>query len=450
MMMTPFVASVELWFDLDIDLWPLVMASLIGVSCGLLGTVFLVRRTALLGDAVSHSLLPGVAGGLLLSSLFVRHSEGSVFGASVSMLFILAGALAAGLLSTAMIEAFFRSSRIKEDTALGAVFPAFFAAGVILINKTARDAHFDVDCVFYGALENIGTAQQVLPTILSTVLVLLFFTLAYKEILITSFDRGLSRNLGLRVGLVNRLLIALLATAVVSAFEAVGAILVIAFLIVPPATATLLVDRFHLVLFVSALFGLTAAFLGCWLTIALGNVGLQTARAPSVAVVAGVQFLVALTLSPKHGLIATSLRARSLRQRILEENLLGAVYRLEALPGRERIGLEEAARALDYATSSLRGAATRSVRRGELTGFDDGRVRLTDIGRARVEEIIRAHRLWESYMITEMGAAPDHVHDAADTIEHHLQPELVRDLENLLGYPEADPHGRTIPGSAGD
>lgn len=449
MTVTPLFAAVELWFDADIDAWPLVMASLIAVGCALLGAVFVVRRTALLGDAVSHSVLPGVAAGLLLSGLLVGHSEGGAFGMSTSMLFILAGALIAGLLSTAMIEALSSHSRIKPDTALGAVFPAFFAAGVILIRSQASDAHFDVDCVFYGSLENIDNARQVMPTMVSTVLVVLFFALAYKEILITSFDRELSRSLGLRFRLINVLLIALLAMTVVSAFEAVGAILVIAFLIVPPATATLLVDRFHRVLLLSMLFGLTAAFFGSWLTILLGNVDLDTARAPSVAVTAGVQFLVAFTLSPKHGLVATSRRARSLRRRILEENLLAAVYRIEAPDDRKQVGLEEAALALDYPTSHLRSTMTHCIRRGELVGFDDGRMCLTDSGRSRVETIIRARRLWESYMITEMGAAPDHAHDAADRIEHHLQPGLVRDLEELLDRPQVAPRGPTIRDGSG-
>ena len=224
----------SLWFDWSIDLWPLVMGGLVAVTCGLLGTVFLVRRTALLGDAVSHSVLPGVAGGLLAAGLLTRgDTEGHAFGASVAMLFVVAGALIAGTLSTALIEALHRYSRIKPDTALGAVFPAFFAAGVILIEVAARGAHFDLDCVFYGALESIDSFERVVPTLVATGLVVAFFACGYKEILITSFDDALARSLGLRVRVIQRVLIALLAVAVVAAFEAVGAILVVAFLVIP-------------------------------------------------------------------------------------------------------------------------------------------------------------------------------------------------------------------------
>ena len=170
----PALAATELWFDWEIDTWPLLMALLVAMSCGLLGSVFLVRRTALLGDAVSHSVLPGIAGGLLLAGLVLEQDD-HVFGASATMLFVLGGALAAGLASTMLIEALHRYSRIKPDTALGAVFPAFFAVGVILIRLAARDAHFDQDCVFYGSLEVIGELNQVVPTLACSILVVLFF-----------------------------------------------------------------------------------------------------------------------------------------------------------------------------------------------------------------------------------------------------------------------------------
>ena len=439
------MTAAELWFDWDIDTWPLLMALLVGMSCGLLGAVFLVRHTALLGDAVSHSVLPGIAGGLLLAGIVLdRNEEEHVFGTSATMLFILAGSLVAGLASTMLIEALHRHSRIKPDTALGAVFPAFFAIGVILIRLAARDAHFDQDCVFYGSLEVIGEFSQVMPTLLCSILVILFFLGFYKEILITSFDRQLSGTLGLPVGLVNLLLTSLLVLAIVVAFEAVGAILVIALLIIPAATAKLLSYRFNRVLILSALFGLSAAFLGSWMTILLEAVSFETARAPTVAVVAGLQFLLALVFSPEQGLLAQALRKRALESRILEENLLGSVYRLGGTPRAEAVTLEEAAARLGYPPEKLAAALRRCRIRGELTVESEG-ILLTEEGSEKVGGIIRGHRLWESYMIHEMGAASDHVHDAADHIEHHLQPALVKELEALLGNPELDPHGSEIP-----
>ena len=438
------IAAVDLWFDWDIDTWPLLMALLVGMSCGLLGTVFLVRRTALLGDAVSHSVLPGIAGGLLLAGMVLEHNEEHVFGTSVTMLFILAGALVAGLASTMLIEALHRHSRIKPDTALAAVFPAFFAIGVILIRLVARDAHFDQDCVFYGSLEVIGEFSQVLPTLLCSILVILFFLGFYKEILITSFDRQLSGTLGLPVGLINLLLTSLLALAVVVAFEAVGAILVIALLIIPAATAQLLSYRFNRVLILSALFGLSAAFLGSWMTILLEAVSFETARAPTVAVVAGLQFLLALVFSPEQGLLAQALRKRALELRILEENLLGSVYRLGGTSPGKPVTLEEAATRLDYPPGKLAAALRRCKSRGELS-VEGKTISLTSGGREKIAGIIRGHRLWESYMFHELGAASDHVHDAADHIEHHLQPTLVKELEDLLGNPDLDPHGSEIP-----
>ena len=442
-----------LWFDFEIDTWPLVMAVLVGVGCGLLGAVFLLRKQALLGDAVSHSVLPGVATGLLLYGMFSGNESGETFGMSTAMIWILAGALVAGILSTALIEVFHRYSRLKEDTALGAVFPAFFALGVILIEVVATGAHFDADCVFYGSLESVGSVSQTIPTLISTLIVIGFFAVAYKEILTTSFDPGLARATGMATRPINFALVALLAAVVVSAFEAVGAILVVAFLIIPPATAYLLVDRFHHVLVLSAGLGALSGFLGCWLTIVLGAVGFETARAPTMALVATAFFMLTLLFGPRHGLLKQLRTRRRLGRRILEENFLGAVYRLcqsqeeGRLNTRRQSGvtMEEVAVALGYPLEQLTPALTWTIRLGETRRTFGERFLLSESGKQRVEAIVRAHRLWESYLIHELGAAPDHVHDAADELEHFLQPALVTDLEKLLDFPPLDPHGREIP-----
>src|SRR5690606_29723873 len=226
----------ELWFDLELDFWSLVMAVFVGGGCGLLGTVFLLRRAALLGDAVSHSVLPGIAAGLLLHYAIGGDREDAGIGTNVTTIFVLIGAIAAGALSTTFIELLHRHTRIQPDAALASVFPAFFAAGVILIDVYGRGSHLDVNCVFFGSLESVGSFGQVAPTIASAVAVVLAFVLFGKEILATSFDPKFSQAIGLPHRGISLVLVLLLATVVVTAFEAVGAVLVIAFLIVPPAT----------------------------------------------------------------------------------------------------------------------------------------------------------------------------------------------------------------------
>ncbi|MEM7230754.1 MAG: metal ABC transporter permease [Planctomycetota bacterium] len=435
----------ELWFNWEIDTWPLVMASLVGFACALLGTIFMLRRAALIGDAVSHSVLPGIAVGLLLAGQFTHDDE--AFTVSWSMLFLLGGALVAGLLSTAVIEALHRFTRIKEDTALGAVFPAFFAAGVILVNTLARDAHFDENCIFYGSLEVISSFSQVIPTLLCAILVVLLYLCAYKELLASSFDPQYCATIGLRTRAIEYSLIAILTATVVCAFEAVGAVLVIAFLVIPPATAYLLSDRLHRVLVIAAGLGTAAGALGCWMTLALEGVGFETARAPSAALVAGAFFVLAFLFAPERGLIAQIRTRRGLRERILDENLLAAVYRVSrAEEGQSRgVALEGVREFLRYPISRLKQSAGRAMRRGELVHSADQSYALSEAGTLRVEQLVRAHRLWEIYMTSEMGAAPDHVHDAADEIEHFLQPGLVDDLDAQLDRPATDPHGKTIP-----
>lgn len=438
----------DLWFAAELDTWSVVMAVLIGTGCGLLGTVFLLRRAALLGDAVSHSVLPGIAVGLIAAHVGRGSAEGAEIGVNFTTVFILGGALVAGVLSTGIIELLARHTRIKPDAALGAVFPAFFAAGVILIDVFGRGSHLDTRCVFLGALENIGSFEQVAPTLVTTLAVLVFFALASKEVLATSFDPGFARSIGLPTRGVSIALVILLAAVVVTAFEAVGAVLVIAFLIVPPATATLLSDRFTRVFLLAAVFGVSAGVLGCWITVVLDHFGIQSSRAPTMALTAGAQFAVAFLFAPRRGALARVRHFSRLRRRILDENFLGAVYRLSTRGSDgnfQPVIAERVADSLHEELSRLRPAIVRECRRGGVVAGHDGTVILTDEGELRIRNVLRAHRLWESYLAREMGAPSDHVHEAADEVEHFLHPQLLEELDRHLEQPETDPHGRKIP-----
>jgi manganese/zinc/iron transport system permease protein len=253
--------------DLSLHGWMVLMAFLVTASCGLVGNYLLLRRLALVGDAISHSVLPGLAGGYLL------------FG-SLGIAPMMAGAVLAGLLSTVLIEFIHSRSRIKADAAIGITFCSLFALGVLMVNLFADRVHLDAECVLYGDLSHVplapvarlGPLEMPVPVAvmsLTTALVLLMVALFYKELLITSFDAGLARALGFRPGLVHYCLMATLSLVVVAAFESVGAILVIAMLILPAATAQLLSRRLPVCLGLSvahaAASSLAGVHLGLWL-----------------------------------------------------------------------------------------------------------------------------------------------------------------------------------------
>lgn len=421
-MIPPFDAQrvlLEPWTrDAGVFGWILLMGVLVSVACGLLGCFLVLRRMALLGDAVSHAVLPG----LVLAFLF----SGSR-GAGAMWI----GAAVAGVLAALLIEGVHRRSRIKQDASTGIVLTVLFALGVLLIALLADRVDLDQDCVLYGEIAwvplqpwlGFGPAPVVTMGAVC-LLVALGIVLFYKQLLVTSFDPGLAVSLGINASLYHYGLMAALSVTVVSAFESVGAILVVAMLIVPAATAYLLTDRLPVMLGLSAVHGLLSSVLGLHLAI-----WLDCSIAGAMVVAGTFLFAVAFLFAPRHGMLPKVWRRAGLRRRVTAENLLAELGR--------RDGPLEVAQAEP--------AALRALERQGLARRAGGRVTLTAEGVQAARRVVRAHRLWEAYMAEEMHLPPDHLHDTAHTMEHVLDPVLLDQIEERLGHPAADPHGSEIP-----
>lgn len=283
--------------DFDQYVWILVMGFCVAFACGLVGNFIVVRRMALVGDAISHSLLPGIV-------------LAFIFTSSMTIPVMLIGAMVAGVATTLLIELIHKHSRVKTDAALGIVFSLFFAIGVILINVFINQVHFDAECVLYGAIEYLPLAEWVhlgglevpLPILTMACVALLVLGLVialYKELVVTSFDAGLARSLGISVGTYHYGLMAVLSVVIVCAFEAVGVILVIAMLIFPAATAALLSDRLPVMLALSVVLAALYAVGGLHLSLVL-----DSNIAGAIAVVAFGVFGLVWLASPRRGLMA--------------------------------------------------------------------------------------------------------------------------------------------------
>ena len=298
---------VEPWIDgFSSTVWIAIMGICVAAACGLVGNYLILRRMALVGDAISHSVLPGLAIAFLLSK-----TRGSV------AMFI--GALAAGLLTTLIIEIIHKKSRIKHDSAIGITFTSLFAIGVILISLFAAQVDLDQECVLYGEILwvplepmvqvagiNLGpesVVRMAAVALMTLTLILLF----YKELLASSFDPGLASSLGINATLVHYMLMCWLSVVVVSAFESVGAILVIAMLILPGATASLLSYRLPVIMCLTVLHGIISTLLGIHLAI-----WLNASTAAAMIVAGSIIFVLAWVLSPGQGLLSRWFhRARS-------------------------------------------------------------------------------------------------------------------------------------------
>ncbi|CAN5439176.1 manganese ABC transporter permease MntD [soil metagenome] len=250
--------------------WIVLMGFLVTLSCGIVGNFLVLRRMALVGDAISHGVLPGI----VLAFLFLgtRDSWAMVIGAMV-----------AGVATTLLIEVIHTHSRVKQDAAIGITFSTLFAIGVILVSLYASKVDLDQDCVLYGEVSQVASyppavvfgvavaPQPIFVMGLVTVITVVLVGLFYKQLLVSSFDAGLARSLGINPRVVHYALMALVSVIVVSAFESVGAILVVAMLILPAATAYLVTDRLPVMLALTAAHAALSSFFGLHLGIALDS-----------------------------------------------------------------------------------------------------------------------------------------------------------------------------------
>jgi manganese/zinc/iron transport system permease protein len=288
--------------------WIALMGFLVSGTCGLVGCFVILRRMALVGDAISHSLLPGITLAFLLT-----HSRDTVP--------MMIGAVAAGVITVALIEAIRYSSRIKADAAIGIVFSSLFAIGVILISVFADKVDLDAECVLYGELgfiplqeiayfgdQAIGPEPVVRMAAIALIAIGLLIAF-YKEMLVTSFDAGLAASLGISPARYQYGLTLFLSIVIVSSFESVGVVLVIAMIIFPGATSLLLTDRLSNALWISTVFSGLYAFLGFHLA-----TWLNASIAGGMTVVAGTLFGIVWIASPNQGLIAQFRRHHSSKE----------------------------------------------------------------------------------------------------------------------------------------
>lgn len=414
----------------------LIGSLLLGITCGLLGSFIVVRRMALMGDALSHAVLPGVALGFL-------------WNMSKDPVAIFIGATLAGLAGTVVVGLIVRTTRLKEDTALGMVLAGFFSVGVCLMTMIQRlptGNKSGIDKFLFGQAAALGTGDvQLMAGV--TVVAVLAVGLFYKELLLASFDEGFAATSGFPVRGLHHALMLLLAFAVVISLQAVGVVLVSAMLITPAAAAYLLTTRLHRMLILAAVFGMVAGALGAFLSF-LGN---NLPTGPFMVLGATALFGLAFLFAPRHGVVVRWWSQRSRWRRIGRENTLKSIYHvLEARDFKgEGVTVRELAERRRETIEDARGQFQALGRHGLATLTEEGDVaHLTPEGWQRACAIVRNHRLWELYLTNAAQIAADHVHDDAEKIEHVLGEETVRELERRLRYATTDPHGRRIPGTA--
>ena len=278
-----------------------LIAAIVAIACALPGVFLVLRRVALMSDEISHAILLGI----VLAFFVIQDLN--------SPLLIIAAA-ATGVVTVALVELLERTRLVREDAAIGLVFPLLFSLAVILISRFAGDVHLDTDAVLLGELAfapfdrfvmfGYDLGPQALIVMLAILgLILLFIGLFYKELKLSTFDAGLAAALGFAPVLLHYGLMSLVSITAVGAFNAVGSVLVVALMIAPPAAAYLLTDRLPVMLGLSALIGVASAISGYWVAHAL-----DISIAGTMATMTGVFFLLALLFAPQRGLLAVAQR----------------------------------------------------------------------------------------------------------------------------------------------
>lgn len=347
-------------------------------SCALVGTFLVLRRMAMMSDAISHAILPG-----LVFAYFLADGPNLLFG--------VLGASLAGITTVVLVETLQRTGLVKSDAAIGIVFPALFALGTFVVSRYFADVHLDADAVLFGEIAfapfdrliigstDYGSQPMIVLagiTLLNLALILLF----YKELKISTFDPGLSAALGFSPIVLHYSLMTAVSVTTVGAFSAVGAILVVALMIVPAATAYLLTDRLAVMVALSVGSGIVSAVLGYYAAVAL-----DVSISGMMTVMAGILFTLAALLSPSHGLVARAVRRASLRERFAVDLLV--LHLSHHRTAGESI--DSLAAELDWSASWLQ-RVVRRARDERSVVVEADMVRLTDEGMSSAERIAAA------------------------------------------------------------
>lgn len=413
----------------------LLGAGILGGACGVVGSFAVLRRRALMGDALAHAALPGVCFAYLVVG--VRNLPA-----------FLAGAFALGMVAIALVVLIRRHTRVKEDAAIALTLSVLFGLGVAMSSKIQRLSGGDkagLDSFIFGkaAGMTLGDVQLLGAAALCSVLAC---GLLYKEFKLLCFDREFAGAIGRRVTLLDILLMSLVCLCTVAALPAVGAVLAVAMLTIPAAAARFWTDRLGLMVLIAGAIGAGAGVTGA----AWSALVPRLSAGPVITLCAAALFIVSLAAAPRRGVVAAWLRRRGLRRRVARQNLLRALFEAEEAAGAAGpLPLREVAARRAWTPHQLLRLAQGAQRQG-LVLMQPGiepRLGLTAVGRSAAAQVVRAHRLWELFLIDQAHLASDHVDRDADQIEHVLPPTLLAELEQRLRAQGRLPYDGAAPRS---
>ncbi len=411
---------------------------ILGLASGLIGSFLLLRKRSLMGDALSHACLPGIGLAFILMV--------AAGGSGKNLPGLLAGAALTGAAGVGLVLLVRNTSRIKDDSAMGLVLSVFFGGGIAIL-AMAQDmpgaSAAGLEYFIYGKTASM-VRQDFLLLAGVAAIVLLGSLLFLKEFTLLCFDEGFGQSQGWPVHKLDLVMLGLVTLVTVVGLQAVGLILIIAFLITPAAAARFWTDNLKHMLVLAALVGGASGWLGAAVSALLPRL---PAGAVIVLTVAGL-FGLSLIFGSKRGVLRRALAHARLKRKVGRQHLLRAVYEIqEALceerglpPANVPVPFARLARRRSWTPLQVRKLLRQARHEDHIEAFDGESVRLSESGYGEAARITRNHRLWEIFLITHADIAASHVDRDADSVEHVLSADMVRELEQKLDL-------RTVPAS---
>ncbi len=403
----------------------------LAVSAAVVGGFTFLQKRSLVGDAVAHSILPGVA-------------IAFIFSGTKDPWWLMLGALISGWLSLAFMDYLSNHTKLSHDTAIATVLSVFFGLGILLltyIQQTGNGAQSGLDDFLFGqaaAMRNLDLYTYGGMALILFIITMLFF----KEFRLMSFNPEFALSLGLPVRGLRILMNSLMVLAITLGIQAIGVVLMAALLITPSAAARNFTDRLKTMLWLAALIAGFSALGGTLISFTAPNMP----TGPWIVICLSLVALFSLFFAPKKGIVSRLLIQRNHQKKINDENVLKAFYHL----GEREANLADwydpsgLSQVRDFEPEALKLSLRRLLRKGHLLRQGE----LFQFSRAGLDEarrIVRLHRLWEMYLTQRLRFKADHIHPNAETMEHIISPEIETQLIQELGYPEKDPHESPIP-----
>ncbi len=404
---------------------------ILGATAAIVGSFAFLRKRALVGDAIAHSILPGICLSFMVSG-------------TKDPFILLIGALLSGWLSIIVIDKINQSTKLKGDTAIGIVLSVFFAVGILLltvIQQSGNASQAGLDKFLFGKAASLTLDDLKIFGSIGILLILIVIAF-YKEFKLISFNPDFAKTIGLPVRFLEFVLSTITVLAVAVGIQAVGVVLMAALLITPASGARFWSDRLGKMIWIATLFGALSAYFGSYVS----YIAPAMPTGPWIVMFLSCLTIGSIWLAPKRGMFSRFRIQKENQKKIISENVLKLFYHLGEKEENFDIGRTM------VELKNHRSIAEKELKKGLANCLKANWVRrkgekwhISNQGLKEAKRVIRLHRLWELYLNQRLKLEPDHVHNDAEAIEHIITPEIERQLEKELNFPKIDPHKSKIP-----